>query len=66
MTYYVHSVEQDLASCWYARVVISDTEAVFLKFKEFPTMNEIQEATHNFVITNRPELLEGATDAVTE
>lgn len=57
MTYHVHAVEQDLAGSWYARVVISDTEATFLKFQEFPTMAAIQEAAAAFVEANRPELL---------
>lgn len=57
MTYHVHAVEQDLAGCWYARVVISDTEATFLKFQDFPTMESIQDAAAAFVEANRPELL---------
>lgn len=40
--FHVHSVEQDLAGKWYARVCISPDEAAFLKFDDFPTMNEIQ------------------------
>lgn len=57
MTFHVHAVEQDLAGFWYARVVISDTEATFLKFQDFPTMAAIQEAAAAFVEANRPELL---------
>ena len=44
MTYHVHAVEQDMAGKWYARVVISDEEAIFCKFDDFPTMPAIQEA----------------------
>lgn len=44
MNYHVHAVEQDMAGKWYARVVISDEEAIFVKFDEFPTMPAIQEA----------------------
>lgn len=49
MTYYVHSVEQDLAAKWYARVVITEDEAQFFKFDHFPTMDEIQVAAAAFV-----------------
>jgi hypothetical protein len=49
MSYYVHSVEQDLASKWYARVVISDELATFLKFNEYPTMEAIQNAAIAYV-----------------
>jgi hypothetical protein len=49
MTYYVHSVEQDLAAKWYARVVITETEAQFFKFDHFPTMEEIQDAAAAYV-----------------
>ncbi len=49
MTYHVHSVEQDLAAKWYARVVITETEAQFFKFDHFPTMEEIQDAAAAFV-----------------
>lgn len=41
-TYHVHAVEQDLAGKWYARVVISDDEAVFIKFDDYPDMPSIQ------------------------
>jgi hypothetical protein len=51
MTYHVHSVEQDLAAKWYARVVISETEAQFFKFDHFPTMEEIQDAAAAYVAT---------------
>jgi hypothetical protein len=58
MTYYVHSVEQDLAAKWYARVVISETEAQFFKFNHFPTMEEIQDAAAAYVaaqeVSNAP------------
>ena len=49
MTYHVHSVEQDLAGKWYARVCITDSEAVFLKFQDYPAMQEIQDATIRYV-----------------
>jgi hypothetical protein len=49
MTYHVHAVEQDLAAKWYARVVISETEAQFFKFDHFPTMEEIQNAAAAYV-----------------
>lgn len=49
MTYHVHAVEQDLAGKWYARVVISDEEAIFLKFQDYPTMADIQEEVATYV-----------------
>jgi len=49
MTYHVHAVEQDLAGKWYARVCITEEEAIFLKFQEYPTMDSIQEAATNYV-----------------
>jgi hypothetical protein len=49
MTYHVHAVEQDLAGKWYARVCITEEEAIFLKFQEYPTMDAIQEAAINYV-----------------
>lgn len=49
MKYYVHSVEQDLAGKWYARVCLSPDEAAFLKFDDFPTMAAIQEAAADYV-----------------
>jgi hypothetical protein len=51
MTYHVHAVEQDLAAKWYARVVLSETEAQFFKFDHFPTMEEIQDAAAAYVAT---------------
>lgn len=54
MTYHVHSIEQDLAHKWYARVCISDTEAIFLKFQDFPTMEAIQAATTLYVSSLHP------------
>lgn len=56
MTFYVHAVEQDLAHKWYARVVINDTESVFLKFDEFPSMAEIQAAAEQYVAANMPQM----------
>lgn len=44
MTYHVHAVEQDMAGKWYARVVITPDEATFLKFDDYPTMEQIQAA----------------------
>jgi hypothetical protein len=49
MTYHVHAVEQDLAGKWYARVCITESEAVFLKFPDYPSMSEIQDATIRYV-----------------
>ena len=49
MTYHVHAVEQDLAGKWYARVVLTETEAQFFKFSDYPTMQEIQDAAAAFV-----------------
>lgn len=49
MTYHVHAVEQDLAHKWYARVCITEEEAVFLKFNQFPSMEQIQEAAAAYV-----------------
>lgn len=54
MTFHVHAVEQDLASKWYARVVISEDESVFLKFDDFPTMEQIQQAAAEFIKTYQP------------
>ena len=65
MTYHVHAVEQDLASKWYARVVITEEEAVFLKFQEFPTMDAIQEAAVAYVAAQQP-VVEELGDGVTE
>jgi hypothetical protein len=49
MTYYVHAVEQGAGAKWYARVVITQNEAVFLKFWDYPTMADIQEAAVKYV-----------------
>lgn len=49
MAYRVHSVEQDMAGKWYARVCISNDEAVFLKFDSYPTMEAIQDAAAAYV-----------------
>jgi hypothetical protein len=62
MTYHVHAVEQDLAGKWYARVCITDCEAVFLKFQDYPTMDAIQEAAVAYVAAQQPEV----TDAPAE
>lgn len=48
MTYYIHSVEEDMAGKFYARVVISDDQAVFLKFDDLPDDEQIQEAAQRF------------------
>lgn len=56
MTFHVHSVEQDLAHKWYARVVIDDTESVFLKFDDFPSMDTIQDAAEQYVAANTPQM----------
>ena len=49
MTYHVHAVEQDLAGKWYARVCLTEDEAVFLKFQDYPTMADIQNAAIQYV-----------------
>lgn len=64
MTYHVHAVEQDMAAKWYARVCITEEEAVFLKFQEFPTMDAIQEAAKQYVASL--VTAEEVTDGVTE
>jgi hypothetical protein len=56
MTHHVHSVEQDLAGKWHARVVISDEQAVFLKFQDYPTMAEIQVTADAYVAGLQPEV----------
>jgi hypothetical protein len=61
MTYHVHSVEQDLAAKWYARVVITPEDAQFFKFDHFPSMEEIQAAATAFV-----EAREALTDGTAE
>jgi len=64
MTYHVHAVEQDLAAKWYARVVITEEEAVFLKFQDFPTMDEIQETAEKYVasLVTTEEAVDGTTE----
>jgi hypothetical protein len=62
MTYHVHSVEQDLAAKWYARVVITPEEAQFFKFDHFPTMEEIQTAAEAFVAAREEVLTDGAPE----
>ena len=49
MTYYIHAVEQDIAAKWYARVCITEEKAVLLKFQDYPTMEEIQNAAREYV-----------------
>jgi hypothetical protein len=61
MTYHVHSVEQDLAAKWYARVVITEEEAQFFKFDHFPSMEEIQAAATAFVEAREQEALTDGT-----
>jgi hypothetical protein len=63
MTYHVHSVEQDLAAQWFARVVITENEAQFLKFDHFPSMKEIQDAAEALVAARA---MEDMIDAITE
>lgn len=60
MIYHVHAVEQDIAGKWYARVVISDEEAIFLKFQDYPAMADIQEAAAAYVA--QLEVTDGATE----
>jgi hypothetical protein len=62
MTYHVHAVEQDMAGKWYARVVITEGEAQFFKFEDYPTMTQIQEAAEAYVDSRQPEV----TDAPAE
>ena len=71
--YHVHSVEQDLAAKWYARVVITEDEAQFFKFDHFPSMDEIQEAAAKYVesintVEVEAHLIseEATVDAITE
>lgn len=71
--YHVHSVEQDLAGKWYARVVITEDEAQFFKFDHFPSMDEIQEAAASYVesisaVEVEAHLIseEATVDAITE
>lgn len=56
MTYHVHSVEQDMASKWYARVCITDEQAVFLKFQDYPAMADIQDAAVAYVAAQQAEV----------
>jgi hypothetical protein len=65
MTYHVHAVEQDLAGKWYARVCLTEEEAVFLKFQDYPTMNAIQEAAVAYVATQQP-VEEALSNGITE
>lgn len=62
MTYYVHSVEQDLAGKWYARVCLSESEAVFLKFQDYPTMDAIQEDAAAYVAAQQPEVSDASAE----
>lgn len=65
MTYHVHAVEQDMAGKWYARVCLTEEEAVFLKFQDYPTMDAIQEAAVAYVAAQQPveeELADGPTE----
>ena len=66
MTYHVHAVEQDLAGKWYARVCITEEQAVFLKFQDYPTMDDIQEAAIKYVASleqpGEKELADGITE----
>lgn len=56
MAYHVHSVEQDLAGKWHARVCITESEAVFLKFQDYPTMADIQDAAETYAAAQQPEV----------
>lgn len=49
MTYHIHAVEQDMAAKWHARVCITEDTSVFLKFENYPTMDEIQQAAVKYV-----------------
>jgi hypothetical protein len=55
MTYHVHAVEQDMAGKWYARVCLSEKEAVFLKFDDYPAMASIQAAAAQLVEAHEVE-----------
>jgi hypothetical protein len=63
MTYHVHAVEQDMAAKWYARVCITEEEAVFLKFQDYPTMDDIQEAADRYVasLVTAGEVIDGTS-----
>lgn len=62
MTYHVHAVEQDLAGKWYARVCLTEEEAVFLKFQDYPTMQDIQDAAVAYVTAQQPEVTDGPAE----
>jgi hypothetical protein len=49
MTYPVHSIEQDMAGKWYARVLISAEQAMFFKFHEYPSEEQVQEVASAYV-----------------
>lgn len=66
MTYHVHAVEQDLAGKWYARVCITEEQAVFLKFQDYPTMDAIQEAAVAYVASLEQPVEEELTDGTAE
>jgi hypothetical protein len=64
MTYHIHAVEQDIAAKWYARVCITEEKAVLLKFQNYPTMEEIQEAAQQYAASLMAT--EEAADAASE
>jgi hypothetical protein len=66
MTHHVHSVEQDLAAKWYARVVIAPKEAQFFKFDHFPLMEEIQVAATAFIEAREQAAAAKAEEALTD
>lgn len=66
MTYHVHAVEQDLAGKWYARVCITEEQAIFLKFQDYPTMDAIQEAAVAYVASLEQPVEEELTDGTAE
>ena len=53
-----------MAAKWYARVCITEEEAVFLKFQDYPTMDDIQEAADKYVasLVTANEVIDGATE----
>lgn len=60
MNYHVHAVEQDLAGKWYARVCITENEAIFLKFQEYPSMEDIQSSASDYVAALEQQEIDNA------
>ena len=62
MTYHIHSVEQDVAGKWHARAAISDSQSVFLKFNDYPSMDDIQAAAAAYVAALTSPESDGASE----